>query len=152
MDDLVSRCLGGRRARRMRFYFLPEPRNGGGERRGEDRKTGNTRIMRIQVAHTQPRTYARLLLPFVLYRLLTQFLAFLRPALQCLYFVSYARFLRLRLDFFSRRLSSSSSIAAAAASYSSPSASSRGYVQARCIPEPREWKDLVKASRSLAYA
>ena len=57
----------------------------------EERKMSTTTIMRIQVAHTH--SYIRTLVSLSLYRLLTQFLAFLRPFLS-LYFASYAQFLQ----------------------------------------------------------
>lgn len=80
----------------MRFYFLPELRNGR-EDSGEDRRTASstTTIMRIQVAHTHSSLF-----PF-LYCLLTQFLAFLRPFLSSPFILPCTRFLaaRLRLGF-----------------------------------------------------
>jgi len=148
VDDLVSRCLGDRRARRMRFYFLPEQRD------EEERRERQKNDEYYDDNENSGCSYAlvRTLVSFSLYRLLTQFLAFLRPFLSGPFTLPCTRDScgpRLRLDLFFCCLSSSS---AAAASSSSPSTSSRGYIQARCIPEPQEWKDLVKASRSLAYA
>lgn len=157
VDDLVSRCLGGRRARRMHFYFLPEHR----ETRKAERGRQNER--RYYDNNGQPsllvriRTHASFSLHRESSRLLTQFFAslYVRSSSFSLFCASLTAH-----DFASTSSASSSSssaaatavAAAAAALPSSPSAPSRGYVQARCIPEPREWKDLVKVSRSLAYA
>lgn len=119
-------------------------------------------IMRIQVARTH--SYAILVLSlslflsfhrgFLPFNLIPRFSA---SAPSPLFYLARAN--PAALDFASTSSSALSSRFSPPSSSCSPlpspppSAPSRGYVQARCIPEPREWKDLVKVSRSLgAYA
>lgn len=111
--------------------------------------------MGVQVARTHSYARFSLSLSTKSSRLLTQFFASLCSFLSSFFILLYVRDSWAH-DFASTSSvsssSSSSTTSAAAALPSSPSAPSRDYIQARCIPEPREWKDLVKVSRSLAYA
>lgn len=149
-------------------------RNSEARTTGEDRTTERRQprrrprtIMRIQVARTHSYALVRVSL---LVLSLSLFLSFHRGFLPFnliprfsasapspLFYLARAN--PAALDFASTSSSALSSRFSPPSSSCSPlpspppSAPSRGYVQARCIPEPREWKDLVKVSRSLgAYA
>lgn len=145
----------------MRFYFLPQ-QQGENDRETTTATTTTDDNENPSCSYALVRTrthllslvlslslFLRLSLSAEASCLLTQFLAFLRPLLSIVFILSCAN--PAALDFASTSSSAPSSYSPLPSS--PPSAPSRGYVQARCIPEPREWKDLVKVSRSLgAYA
>lgn len=159
---------------RVSISYRNKERHGNAAERRKDRKTTTTTtmtgttVMRIQVVRThsirsrlpsaslsRPRSF------FLPFNLIPRF-STVRSSLHSFYSVPYRSAIPAAPRLFSISSSSSSSSvssATAAVSSSSPSSpsssflsSSRSfYLQARCIPEPREWKDLVKVSRSLAY-
>lgn len=153
---------------RMRFYFLPEQRgeNDGGRRNDRETTTATT----TTDDNENPSCSYALVRVSLLVLSLSLFLSFHRGFLPFnpiprfstsapspLFYLARAN--PAALDFASTSSSALSSRFSPPSSSCSPlpspppSAPSRGYVQARCIPEPREWKDLVKVSRSLgAYA
>lgn len=157
-----------------RFYFLPE--QGETRERGrkeerqkddddDDRHDGNenpgcpyalVRTIRSRLSSaslSRPRSF------FLPFNLIPRF-STVRSSLHSFYSVPYRSAIPAASRLFSIS-SSSSSVSSATAAVSSSSSSSPSssflssprsfYLQARCIPEPREWKDLVKVSRSLAY-
>lgn len=160
---------------RVSISYRNKERHGNAAERRKDRKTTTTTtmtgttVMRIQVVRThsirsrlpsaslsRPRSF------FLPFNLIPRF-STVRSSLHSFYFVSYRSAISAAPTtlLFSISSSSSSSVSSATAAVSSSSPSSPSssflssprsfYLQARCIPEPREWKDLVKVSRSLAY-